>query len=663
MARLDPQLPADLAELATDAGLLLRFDSAEGTSRVASESAVRATLEALGIPAANKSDVAAGLAARRSDAASLVIEPVVAVRRGEAMAVPMRLPTDVSPDRSWVVIEHEDGNISHHRMSALCTASRGGQHRLLDLHRINTLEPGYHMLMIEAPGLTVRSQLLVAPRCPAPARTWGAFMPLHALRSENDWGVGSYRDMTRLAEWIGGLGGGFLGALPLYPLADSPPIDPSPYLPLSKLAYNELYTDLTASPELPSAPEAQQLLENTEFRRQIMRLRMSSLVDYEGVAKLKRPVCEALSRSLISSDSSRRDHFVQFSQNHPELVAYAVFRAEFEGATGSDERAAVNYHLYAQWLASEQLTVAASTVPLYGDLPIGVRADGFDPQWSPDSFVKGVHGGAPPDAFFEGGQNWGFRPLHPERIRRDGYRYLIDCLRRACRHADILRIDHAAGLHRLYWIPDGMDAIDGVYVQYRHEELRAVVCIEAERSGTAIVGEDLGTVPEPVRAGMAEDRMLRSWVLQFETSAACPLPDPPRRSMASWATHDLPRFTAYFEGVELEGDTVESRDSWRQALRLAVGRDAAASAGSVLGGVLEHLAGGPADLVLVDLEELWGEEAPQNLPGTGPEAGNWRRRSEITLDEMRAEPVRPRLLSNLSRLRDAETMPVLETAS
>jgi 4-alpha-glucanotransferase len=34
------------------------------------------------------------------------------------------------------------------------------------------------------------------------------------------------------------------------------------------------------------------------------------------------------------------------------------------------------------------------------------------------------------------------------------------------------------------------------------------------------------------------------------------------------------------------------------------------------------------------LEDLWLEEAVHNIPGTGVEAGNWRHRSELSLERI-----------------------------
>ena len=157
-------------------------------------------------------------------------------------------------------------------------------------------------------------------------------------------------------------------------------------------------------------------------------------------------------------------------------------------------------------------------------------------------------------------------------------------LRRAFRHAAYLRVDHIMGLQRLYWIPEGFDARHGAYVSYRADELHAVVALEAHRAGAVVVGEDLGTVPDGVRARMAEDRMLRSWVLQFESSAADPLPAAPTGVLASWGTHDLPRFAAYFAGDDIDEREREGQISsidaaaertgrahWRSALLRALG--------------------------------------------------------------------------------------------
>ncbi len=267
---------------------------------------------------------------------------------------------------------------------------------------------------------------------------------------------------------------------------------------------------------------------------------------------------------LLSRPSKRHDELTSFTERHPELVAYARFRADLDartpGAAGNDRIAqrpqegasSFGYHLYGQWAAAQQLTAAASAAPLYADLPIGVHPDGFDPIWAPQDFVTGVHGGAPPDLFFEGGQDWSFPPLHPERLREDGYRYFIDIVRRAFRHASYLRVDHVMGLQRMYWIPEGFDARHGAYVSSRADELHAVVSLEAHRAGTVVVGEDLGTVPAGVRERMTRDHMLRSWVLQFETTEEDPLPEPPAPVLASWGTHDLPRFGAYFAGLDID---------------------------------------------------------------------------------------------------------------
>ena len=205
----------------------------------------------------------------------------------------------------------------------------------------------------------------------------------------------------------------------------------------------------------------------------------------------------------------------------------------------------------------------------------------------------------------------------------------------------------------------------------RSKSSHALVALEAHRAGTVVVGEDLGTVPDE-RPGprMERDRMLRTWVFQFESSEDIPLPEPPASCLAALGTHDLPRFAAYLwaeDVTEREQRGVltpdeasaeqAARRAWRRRLLRALGvsedRDVAAITAAALEGCLTHLARSDAAITLVDLEDLWGERAQQNVPGTGPEAENWRRRGALTLEELRADDRLAAVLEELARERAA----------
>jgi 4-alpha-glucanotransferase len=216
-------------------------------------------------------------------------------------------------------------------------------------------------------------------------------------------------------------------------------------------------------------------------------------------------------------------------------------------------------------------------------------------------------------------------------------------------------------------IPAGADAQQGAYVSYASRELHALVSLEAHRAGAVVVGEDLGTVPPEVRQRMAADRMLRSWVFQFETSTEHPLPAPPRRVLASPGTHDLPRFAAFIWGTDIDQEEeaghvsakeASAQRAERQLYRVALFEAVAVAdlttseaTRAALRACLNHLAASAADLVLVDLEELWGERQPQNRPGTGTEADNWRRRGACTLAEAKADERIKNLLTDIDQLR------------
>ena len=291
-------------------------------------------------------------------------------------------------------------------------------------------------------------------------------------------------------------GGNVVGTLPFLASFLDKPCDPSPYTPVSRLFWNEFYLDLTRVPEMARCPEAQALAEATEFKSEIEALRGQRLVDYRRLMALKRVVLEKLARNLTTGSDKRREAFEGFVKEHEGLLEYARFRATVESrgetwrnwpqplrdgvlSEGDCSREAEHYHAYVQWLADEQLQHLSAQahgkrMSLYLDLPLGVHGDGYDTWRERDLFVAGVAAGAPPDALFHQGQNWGFPPLHPQKMREQGYRYAIAYLNHHMKYADILRVDHVMGLHHLFWVPQGMPATEGVYVRYPADEMYAI---------------------------------------------------------------------------------------------------------------------------------------------------------------------------------------------
>ncbi|HEV7922657.1 MAG TPA: 4-alpha-glucanotransferase [Thermoanaerobaculia bacterium] len=467
---------------------------------------------------------------------------------------------------------------------------------------------GYHTLKIGGN----ETALFVAPRrAPRPEKRWGLFAPLYAIHTRNTGAMGDLADMRAYRDWIAELGGSVVATLPL--LAIDPEGDPSPYSPISRLFWNELYLDVRQLPEYQG-----EQLEQVE----------AESIDYKAVAKAKGALLEKLSRRFDGDVSD-------------EVKDYARFRG--------DER----YHSYVQHRMSEQMRAQQD---LYLDFPLGVSPNGYDVHRYKEHFAQGVSVGAPPDLFFTKGQNWGFPPLDPDATRLRRHDYWRRCVRHHTRHASTLRIDHVMGLHRLFWIPNGAEAKDGVYVRYPEDELYAILLIEASRTNTAIVGEDLGTVPQYVPGAMKKRGLRRMYVVQYEQK----LNHPPAESVASVNTHDMPTFAGFWNGDDiedrLEQELLDQKGAQEEREKRAEIRGEIAAqltargllqegtenTLAVLQAVLEFVAGSDAEIVLVNLEDLWGEREPQNVPGVP--GRSWRHRFRLSLEQTRNDETVTRIL-------------------
>jgi 4-alpha-glucanotransferase len=241
-----------------------------------------------------------------------------------------------------------------------------------------------------------------------------------------------------------------------------------------------------------------------------------------------------------------------------------------------------------------------------------------------------------------------------------GYAALRDMLRAILSHADGLRIDHVAGLWRLWWIPPGETPDRGTYVHYDAEVMLAVLALEAHRAGAVVVGEDLGTVEPEVTEALAANEMLGSAVGWFTRDESAPdqplLPSKawPTRAAASLSTHDLPTVAGFLRGEHVraraelgllddvpaeQANADKERAEWLALLRSeGLLDDSEPDEDAIIVAMHRFLASTPSRLKLISPYDLIGEPRQPNLPGTIDEYPNWRLPLAETLEQLQADP-------------------------
>jgi 4-alpha-glucanotransferase len=647
-----------LEALAEAFGVTRSYHDGTGRLRRASDDALLAVLRALGAPVEHLHDCADALRALRDPA--LPPSPPTRICAVEGRGAAVAFPPGPQRPRAAARLRLECGEIVDVRIES------PGEDRAR-VRIPHDVPAGYHVLAIEEGDRAYRVEVCVAPaRLPEAPMAWGLFAPLYGLREARPGrrDMATYGDLAVLGRWMSSArersrrhrDASFLGLLPLLACYFEEPFEPSPYSPISRAFWSELYVDSAAAPEFADSPDAQRALEAHARGH----ADAASRIDYRLSMQQRRVEIEALRQALDRTSGTRREAFERCLEEDGDLASYAAFRAAVEryGSTwerwpqrarhgslraGADyDGEAFRTHAYAQWLAREQFARAAGDCPtgLYLDLPLGSHGGGYDTWRYAAEHVSGVALGAPPDDVFDGGQNWGFPPLHPERAAAGGYAPLRAALRHHCEHAALLRIDHVMGLHRAFWIPQGYSAADGVYVRMPAEDLWSVLAIEAARGrggrGTAVVGEDLGTVPPEVRRQMHDRGALRLHVLPFECSGEGGTPNPPaRESLACLGTHDMEPLATWWS----------SPGCPRERLQALLG--CGSEAESALPALLEWLCASDATVVLASLEDLWLEPERQNLPGTSAGERNWQRPFAFSFARFAADPAIAALLDRL----------------
>ncbi len=691
-----------LDELAQLTGIQTRYtDAMHQRRKVPRETMVRIAA-VLGAEIDRPRDAASAVRAWRLSQWRQVLEPVNVVWQGGPAWVSVRLATGADSPPGTLTITAETGETWSWPAGSLAGPAdeaadlEGAVFRRFQLRIPLELPIGYHRVVFEHGATRASAPLLVAParmyRDPSAhgKHRWGVFLPLYALHSDHGLGAGNFGDWGRLARWAADQGASFVATLPLLACRTDHWDGISPYAPISRLFWNEFFLDLPTAFAQYGCPLAAARLNSAEVQARAAELRALDQVDYPRQAALQRELLQCAAREFFAADSPERQAFERDWSAWPALTDFARFRAYWEqqgkswhhwprpqsaGHLGADDVPAeqVRFHAWAQWLAGRQLSAVSEQIDQRGatsylDLPLGVHGDGYDLWRYREQFAVGVSGGAPPDRFFTQGQNWGFPPLAPHQIRMHGYDYWLAVLRHHLRQARLLRIDHVMGLHRLFWIPDGMPNHAGAYVTYPAHELYATLAIESHRTRSELVGENLGTVPPAVNRSMKRHGLRPTYVAQFalRDDPRRALAAPSREAMAGLNTHDTATWASFWRGLDIDDradlglidaaealEQHEARAKTRQALLeflstqglLPDEQTGEPPAARALAGLLRYLARTKVDWRVITLEDLWLETRPQNVPGTFHERPNWRQKARHSLETIVASPEVRQLLS------------------
>jgi 4-alpha-glucanotransferase len=548
-------------------------------------------------------------------------------------------------------------------------------------------------------------------------RLWGVAVQLYTVRSRENWGIGDFADLQQLIRWLAPRGAGFIGLNPLHALAPADPARSSPYSASNRHFLNILYIAVPAIPEFSECAAARARVNEPVFAARLGALRAASLVDYRGVAALKFEILELLFSDFcerhLAAGTERATAFRAFVDGGGALLAsHACFDAldkhfsatsstsgwlswpeeyrDVNGAAVREFAAAqsrqVDFYLYLQWLAHDQLTAAQALarelkmpIGLYGDHAVGCNPSGSETWMDQSSYRMGAEIGAPPDPLALKGQGWGIPPPDPFLMEAQGLRGFTHLIRNNMRYYGALRLDHVMSLCRLWWVAAGDSPVDGAYVHYPLYLLLTVLTLESARAGCVVVGEDLGVVPDAMRSAMPEFGLYHYKVLLFEKDAGR-FRRPGefmRQALGTVTTHDMPTLRSYWEGrdidlrrglnlyptVELENDVVREREHDRVALLAALreqGLQPASPASpsqpftqELATAVHVYLARSPTALVALQIEDLLGMIDPVNVPGTNHEYPNWQRKLTADIEDMAARRDLDESFAAIARAREA----------
>jgi 4-alpha-glucanotransferase len=484
-------------------------------------------------------------------------------------------------------------------------------------------------------------------------RRAGLLLPLSAVRGP-DGDLGSYADAGQVAQWLLTAG---CTLWQLLPLNEVSPGQDSPYAASSSCALEPVYVPLGSVPDLDGL--------SPDEAAQLERLRREPRVDFEGYRRVKRTALARAFRRFLhrSRGSDREREFQAFRAEHAGWIEdWAVYRAlhderkkswrDWEPALRDRDpaalaaartrlREAIDELCYVQWILDSQwrqgrAEANAKGVKVLGDLPFMVAEDSSD-VWSFQRFFRfDATVGVPPDAYSAEGQDWGLPVPRWEEMRGAGDAWLHQRAERAAELYDAFRVDHVVGLYRTYARPLDKSAPFFIPADEPRQKQQGERVLQLLGEKAEVLAEDLGTVPDFVRASLAAQDIPGTKVLRWENDRGVPrdVTRLPRVSVAVTGTHDTEALGTWWEGLEDWEREYQLSQPQLAHLRGPQQKEYTPATRSAL---LTLGYAAASDALLTPVTDALGWKDRMNTPGTvGPH--NWTLRLPWTVRELFSAP-------------------------
>ncbi len=494
------------------------------------------------------------------------------------------------------------------------------------------------------------------------ARTSGVLMPLAAMKTAHDWGVGDFGSLKKWTEFLAGLGVKFIQILPLQETA--PGVN-CPYSALTSFAVDPVYAQIDEIEDIEHSSRAQEYIGSLTV--DIMHWQAAKNAPFFEVKHAKWHALwlgyQTFLIHEVAANTARAQAFEAYcSAQAPWLRGYALFRAlkdfynwkswrdwpaEYQNIHSSavaqfevQYKEFVDFFKYVQWILDQQLRRAKAFaqekgVYIFGDIPFATNLDSAEVWAEQENYRIGYEIGAPADQFSKDGQRWGLPAYNWPYLLEHNLDLWRRKIRRVTELYDIFRLDHLVGFFRTYVFAPGeqqgaFDVEDEqAQIDRGYTFLRMVL---EEARGKLPVGEDLGVIPNYVRRMLVDLRIPGYKVLRWEREDNGWYREPknyPVVSLATTSTHDTETLRGWWENMDVN----ERRNIWEMISAQKTDGNVPFNLDTerlMLKRVLESASA----LTLFAWQDIVGTLERVNVPGTvGPE--NWTYRSDVTPKQAR----------------------------